>query len=70
MVQDVICQENNVGDANDEIYFQGECKSIESICTAINLTGRNVNFCFNSTSNQEIPINEIITRKLAAEEFF
>lgn len=70
MAQDVLCQENNVGNASDEIFFQGRCKSIEEICSANDLIGRNVTFCFNSTSNQDIPINEIITRKLAAEEFF
>lgn len=70
MAQDLICREKNVGGARDEIFFQGDCKSIEQICEANGLTGRDVNFCFNSTSNQEIPINEIITRKLAAEEFF
>lgn len=69
MAQDVICQENNVGDANDKIYYRGECTSIGTICTG-SLTGINVNFCFNSTSQQQIAINEIITRKLAAEEFF
>lgn len=70
MAQDVLCQENNVGDARDEIFYQGECKSVEEICSTNGLIGRNVNYCFNSTSNLEIPINEIITRKLAAEEFF
>lgn len=70
MAQDVLCQENNGGNASDEIFFQGRCKSIEEICSAYGLSGQDVNFCFNATLNQEIPINEIITRKLAAEEFF
>lgn len=70
MAQDILCQENNAGNGSDEIFFQGRCKSIEEICSANGLIGHNVSVCINSTSNQEIPINEIITRKLAAEEFF
>lgn len=70
MAKDILCQENNAGNASDEIFFQGRCKSIEEICSANGLIGQDVNFCFNLTSNQSIPINEIITRKLAAEEFF
>lgn len=70
MARDVVCQENNSGNASDQLFFQGRCQTVQDICSANGLMGRDVNFCFNGTSNQEIPINEVITRKLAAEEFF
>ncbi|KAG4080393.1 hypothetical protein HA402_010461 [Bradysia odoriphaga] len=70
MARDILCQENNAGNASDQLFFQGRCQTVEEICSANDLTGRDVNFCFNGTANQEVQINEVITRKLAAEEFF
>lgn len=70
MAGDLLCQENNAGNASDQIFYRGGCRTVDEICLANGLNGRNATFCFNVTSSQEIPINEIITRKLAAEEFF
>lgn len=70
IVQDIACKENNLGNPQDLIFYQRSCRQIGEICTASGLLGRNANYCFNQTTNQEVPINEVITRTLAAEEFY
>jgi hypothetical protein len=69
-VADILCQKENVGSELDEIFYRGECRSIQSICVENGLSGVNVNFCFNQTANLEVSINDVITRTLSAEEFF
>lgn len=69
-VEDLKCQVGNNGTELDKIYFGGGCSTIQNICESNGLTGVNVNFCFNQTSNLQIPVNEVITRILSAEEFF
>lgn len=69
-VQDLICQENNQGNAFDEIFYRGGCKTIEEICRKFDLSGRDVNFCFNESLSVKVPLNDVITRTLSAEEFF
>lgn len=72
IVQDIKCQANNVGNVFDELFFQGECRSAQSVCSIYGLEGLNVDSCVNrSTSSDEIvPISDVVKRKLAAEEFF
>ena len=67
---DIECQVNNVGNALDRIFFQRDCRAVGEICAQSGLIGRNANFCFNQTSNQEVAVNQVIKRTLAAEEFF
>lgn len=69
-VQDLICQENNQGNAMDQIFYRGGCKTIEEICNKFDLSGLNINFCYNESLSVEVPLNEVIKRTLSAEEFF
>ena len=69
-IQDLKCQEGNVGNAFDQIFYRGGCQTIESICASRNLTGMNVNSCIDQSTNKLLPINEVITRTLSAEEFY
>jgi hypothetical protein len=68
--EDIACQIGNVGNSLDKIFFQGGCKTIETICAGKGFSGFNSNFCFNTTANVQVPINEVITRTLSAEEFY
>ncbi|CRK99499.1 CLUMA_CG012818, isoform A [Clunio marinus] len=69
-IEDINCQRFNEGNPSDEIFFRGSCVDIESICSKNGLLGVNVNFCFNQTTNSEVPLNEVIFRRLSSEEFF
>ncbi|CRK94128.1 CLUMA_CG007649, isoform B [Clunio marinus] len=68
MLQDIKCRGESFLNASAEIFYQKECKSVESICEAHNLEAFNFTSCFNGT--HAIPINKVINRTLAAEEFF
>lgn len=71
IVQDIACQKNNVGNPSDQIFYQRACRQIGEICSLTpGLVGVNANFCFNQATGQQVPINEVITRTLAAEEFY
>jgi hypothetical protein len=71
LVEDIACQENNQNTPDDEIFFEGGCQSVRTICEGVanmNLVGVNARFCANAT--QQIPIGNVIKRVLSSEEFF
>lgn len=68
--EDIACQIGNIGDEFDRIFYQKECREIGVICAANGLQGLNANFCFNQTAGAEVPITNVVTRTLAAEEFY
>jgi hypothetical protein len=61
---------NNTGTKFDEIFYQEKCRTIDEICRGEGLSGVNVTFCFNESTSAHVPINDVITRTLSAEEFY
>jgi hypothetical protein len=59
-----------MGNIFDEIFYRGKCVNVQTICESYGLSGVNVNYCLNSTTLLKIPMSEVITRTLSAEEFF
>lgn len=69
-IEDIKCREENIGNLFDELYYRGKCQNVQSICESYGFIGVNVNYCLNTTTSLKIPLNEVITRTLSAEEFF
>lgn len=69
-IQDRICHENNSNSPMDMLYWRRKCMDIQTICSHHGLSGVNVTFCVNETSNALVPIRDVISRTLSAEEFF
>ncbi|CAG9805041.1 unnamed protein product [Chironomus riparius] len=68
LIADIACQEGNEGTPADEIFFQNDCQSIDSICSPMGLIPVNSSGCLNGT--EFTPLNRIIHRVLSSEEFF
>lgn len=68
--EDINCRANNSGNANDKIFYFGDCRTIYDICGNRSLSGVNVTFCRNETAQVYLPINDVINRTLSSEEFF
>lgn len=62
------CKENNTNTAKDLIYWGKKCTLISEICSMKGLEGKNASFCMNGTSL--VPINQVINRTLASEEYY
>jgi hypothetical protein len=69
-VEDLKCRRDNIGDANDEIFYRGECRTIDWICQNNTLVGVNENYCLDVNNNVNIAISDVINRTLSTEEFF
>lgn len=65
-----------MGNANtpqDEIFYNRACRTVDSICsqeTSGLMVGLNVSFCQQVVDSAAVPINQVITRILASEEYF
>ncbi|KAG5680362.1 hypothetical protein PVAND_009871 [Polypedilum vanderplanki] len=69
-IEDLYCRQENVGSASDQIFYRGGCREINEICSIHDLVGVNASNCMNTTTNELVPINDVITRSLSSEEFF
>lgn len=72
-IADLECQYGNDNNHLDEIFYRDQCRTVQEICEGIQnrtLTGVNVNYCFDQVLNVNVPISQVITRTLSAEEFF
>lgn len=70
---DINCRSNNKNDPADQIFWKRDCMDINTICSSLgfnNLVGWNASFCLNQTTNSEIPLQSLLNRKLASQEFF
>lgn len=71
--QDKACRADNTNGPSDMIFYNRECRTVDYICsTETNglMTGLNVSFCSQLVDNAAVPINQVITRILASEEYF
>lgn len=66
---DVInCTKNNKHNASDQIFWNRTCTSVKSICAP--LSAINASYCQNDTSQELVPMKNIIKRVLASEEYY
>lgn len=68
-LEDLNCKENNTNSENDMIFWRRQCYRIGDICAESGLTGLNASYCVNSTGSY-IPMNRVINRTLASEEYY
>lgn len=73
-LEEQACQENNIADSNDQIYWQRICQTIQTVCQTESdgniLIGVNASYCLNPITEEYIPIRHVISRILASEEYF
>lgn len=63
----------NENTAQDEIFFNRQCRTVNDICleaTGGQMSGLNASFCQQISDFSPVPINQVITRILASEEYF
>lgn len=61
-----LCVKTN--NASDEIFWNRTCTSVKSICAP--LSAINASYCQNDTSQELVPMQKIIKRVLASEEYY
>lgn len=57
----------------DMIFYNRDCRTVQDICWSESnelMGGLNVSFCQQTADNVAVPINQVITRILASEEYF
>lgn len=69
-LEDQKCMENNKGDAHDMIFWRRNCTEIGIICEENQLTGVNVTHCKHELTGELKPIQTVIHRVLASEEYY
>ena len=55
------------------IFYNRACRTVDDICyaeTGGQMTGLNQSFCKQLSDLAPVPINQVITRILASEEYF
>lgn len=71
--QDHDCRADNTNAPSDMIFYNRECRTVDYICSSETngqMVGLNVSFCSQLADNAAVPINQVITRILASEEYF
>lgn len=71
--QDQACRKDNTNAPTDQIFYNRDCRTVDSICsdeTNGMMAGMNVSFCTQLADGVAVPINQVITRILASEEYF
>jgi len=69
-LEDLACKQNNTNGETDMIFWRKQCYRVASICTELGLSGANGTTCLNTTTGSIIPINHVINRTLASEEYY
>lgn len=65
-----MCKENNNGTQTDMIYWRKECIAVGRICVEKGFAALDAKNCFDSTLNATLPLNSVIQRTLASEEYY
>lgn len=62
-----------MGTPEDQIFYNRQCRTVDEICRGESngqMIGLNVSFCSQLSDLAPVPINQVITRILASEEYF
>lgn len=70
LVEDLKCQENNIGSFTDQIYFNQTCRQVGEICEQFKLQALDATHCFNVSSGSNVTIRHVIPRVFSSEEFY
>lgn len=69
-LEDQTCKLANNGTADDMIYWHRMCTKISDICAENMMLSYNNTFCRDNVTDELRPVNGIIHRVLASEEYY
>lgn len=70
LVEDLKCQEGNIGNFTDQIYFNKTCQRVGDICQQYELQPVDGANCFNMTTMANVTLRQVIPRVFSSEEFY